>query len=1085
MKPAQAPKTKTHEALMNNQTVYTIIPGAALQFIDYEVDLGKPLGKHTIAAAKKPFHVKMPDVQGRRTVLAPLEAMPDATGDFRERTNPANILPLHYTCEYQTAFKVFAGQWIPFPIFAHQSVNLDQTPLFSFGPTDWCRAWVTAPAEEGGLLWKLTLVFDPQVEQPKGDRDGTGGLSAAYHALSPKDVEGASSFSLAWHEKDNAWFVDGLEWVKKGIREIWDARRKKGTANLKRMSQMTEYFPEYALDDDGRAPRTEYLALYETLLEGIHLSGAMGPPVRVINPGSEKPTDTTLVIDVGNSRITGVIVETAPMGQTRLTDCYPLQIRDLTEPSRTYSEPLDTSVEFMEPWFGPQDWSFAKDSRGHKLSFRWPSTVRVGAEAARLSAAAKEELGPTGMSSPKRYLWDTRKRLLQWYFNNSCDYHNRGQEHPAVNYGAFVLNINSAGIPLTVFKDPAREDRPDLRKIMLPQAIQQYLERGDTIGAFRGLYSRSSLMMFLIAELVSQALSCINAPGVRDTRENPNRARRLKQIILTVPTAMPLAEQNIFKTWARLAVEAVWVSMGWWKDCYSRPGTDDFRASPTVRCEWYEATCTQMVWLYNEINKKFHNNASELFRLLGQKRKGLPGRPPDEEGDSLRVASIDMGGGTTDLSIITYTIQNPGVATPHLLPFQDFRDGFNVAGDDIMREIIVCEFMRALVSACEANRVRDAKDLINNLFADSVTMGVQESGRQQKQLRSQFVAHVAVPIALRILKLYEDCGQSGEMGPREISVRECLGLPPEGRAPERLANILKYVETAVAEGGWFGFSLLDFTFKIDLRQVDRNVGFVVEQILVDMGEIIRYYDCDALILTGRPSRWPAVMRAPYERNFLPVDRIVHMHKYRVDSEYPFVTHGRIEDPKTSVVVGAIICSLAERALNGITIDTDNFLPQPINRYMGMLDAKGKLDRGDQNVWFTNLDVHTGKEISKERTVQFTANTAVGFRQLSCDRWTTTRLYSMEFRDSDAQEASVGRLPYNVTLQFDMAEAEDPEDRPRNQAARTLIRTEGTLRVVQVTDKLNNDLPPGTVVVRLQTLRNDSGYWLDTGDLTRI
>ncbi|MDR2613412.1 MAG: virulence factor SrfB [Deltaproteobacteria bacterium] len=1063
---------------MKSKTVYTIIPGAALQFIDYEVDLGQALGKHPIASTRKPFHVKMPDGPGRRTVLAPLEPCDDGSGEFQDRVR-REILEVHYTCEFQTAFRVFSGQWIPFPVFAHQSQNPDMTPLFSYGPTDWCRAWISPPDREGGHVWKLTLVFDPQVEQPKAGGEG-GGLSAVYHALSPRDVEGASAFSLAWHERDNAWFVDGLEWVKKGIRELWDAYRKRSGG--RRLSSLTEWFPLYAYDDDGRTARTEYMALYETLLEGVHLAGAMGPPIRVINAGAEKPTDATLVIDVGNSRITGVIVETSPLGPTKLTDCYPLQIRDLTEPSRTYSEPLDTSVEFMEPWFGPQDWSFAKDSRGHKLSFRWPSTVRVGPEAGRLAAAAKEELGPTGMSSPKRYLWDTRKRLLQWYFNNSCDYHNRGQEHPAVNYGAFVLNINSAGIPLTVFRDPVREDRPDLKKTHLPGPIKQYLESGDTIGAFRGLYSRSSLMMFLLAELVAQALSCINAPGVRDTRENPNRARRLKAIILTVPTAMPLAEQNIFKTWARLAVEAVWVSMGWWKEFYSRPGLDDFRASPTVRCEWYEATCTQMVWLYNEIHKKFHNNGQELFRLLGKRRAGIPGQ--QGEVDSLRLASIDIGGGTTDLSIITYTILNPGVATPHILPFQDFRDGFNVAGDDIMREIIRLEFVRHLGDAAREHGVQDAGNLLERLFTDTVTMGVQESGRQQKQLRSQFVAHVAVPVALRILKLYEECGETGDFSDREVSLRDCLGVP-EGPAPDRLASILDYAEAPLREAGWRDFSLLDFSFRVSLRAVDRSVGFVIEQILIDLGEVIRYFDCDALILTGRPSRWPAIMRVPYERTFLPVDRIVHMHKYRVDSEYPFVSHGRIEDPKTSVVVGAIICSLAERALNGITIDTDNFLPQPINRYMGMLDAKGKLDRGGQNVWFTNLDVHTGKEVSQERVVKFNANTAVGFRQLSCERWTTTRLYSLEFRDGDAQEASIGRLPYDVTLQFDMAEAEDPEDRPRHQVSRILTRTEGILNVDQVTDKSGQVLAPGTVVVRLQTLRNDSGYWLDTGDLTRI
>jgi hypothetical protein len=489
-----------------------------------------------------------------------------------------------------------------------------------------------------------------------------------------------------------------------------------------------------------------------------------------------------------------------------------------------------------------------------------------------------------------------------------------------------------------------------------------------------------------------------------------------------------------------------------------------------------------MVFLYNELHKKFHNNGAELFRLLGKKRSGIPGC--QGETDSLRVASIDIGGGTTDLSIITYTIMNPGVATPHILPFQDFRDGFNVAGDDIMREIIRLEFIKSLEKACRERGMADAENLFARMFTDTVTMGVQESGRQQKQLRSQFVAHVAVPVALRILKLYEDSEQTGDLGEREITLRDALNVP-EGPAPARLARILEYVDAQVRENGWQDFSLLEFSFKVNLRGVDRSVGFVIEQILVDLGEIIRYFDCDSLILTGRPSRWPAIMRAPYERTFLPVDRIILMHKYKVDSEYPFVNHGRIEDPKTSVVVGAIICSLAERALNGITVDTDNFLPQPINRYMGMLDAKGKLDSGDQNVWFTNLDVHTGKEVSQERVIKFNANTAVGFRQLSCERWTTTRLYSLEFRDGEAQEASIGRLPYNVTLQFDMAEAEDPEDRPRHQATRILTRTEGTLKVTQVTDKAGQDLAPGTVVVRLQTLRNDSGYWLDTGDLTRI
>ncbi|MDR2350275.1 MAG: virulence factor SrfB [Deltaproteobacteria bacterium] len=1098
---------------MKSQSFYTIVPGAALQFMNFKIDLDPVVtGKNPLGKTKKPFHVRRDERGSNKTVLVPLEQVPSEKGgeDFYQNRINKTVHNPHYQVEYGTAFRVFERQWLPFPFFAHQGQNPDQSPVYSYGPTDWARIWLTPPEDPRRNVWTLTMVIDPQVEVPKGGSDLSQDTSV-YHALSPRDVEGSSAFSLAWHERDNAWFLDDLEWVKKALKDSWENHKRKHPKD--KLSSITDFFESYAYDSDGQTILTEYLALYETLLEGLALSGGMGNPMRVINPGAETPVDTTLVIDVGNSRITGVIVETSPQGGTKLTDCYLLEVRDLTEPSKVYCEPLSTSVEFMEPWFGPnQEWSFARDSRGHKQSFRWPSTVRVGKEAARLSAAAKEEMGPTGMSSPKRYLWDTRPSQVQWYFNNSLDYHHRGVEQPAVNNGAFVLNINSSGVPLTVFRDPRAEDREDLYpRDNLPVHIRQYLNRDDTIGAFRSLYSRSSLMMFLIAELVAQALSCVNSPTVRDSRNNPNRARRLKNIILTVPTAMPLSEQNIYKTWAKLAVEVVWISMGWWKDFYeNQANADDFRASPAVRCDWYESTCTQMIFLYNELHKKFHNNGTELFKLLGKKRVfgGEGNAPAGDDGnggvpeprpratpeqlktltepvDTLRVASIDIGGGTTTMSIVTYKTHTPNMATPLIIPYQDFRDGFNVAGDDIMREIINTEFIRSLKEAAEANGIPDADNLFKRLFTDTVSMGNQDGVRQKKQLRSQFVTHVAVPVALRILQLYENTDLTSDNAEFAISLAEAAGLDRD-KTGTGFRKILEYVETPVREAGWRDFSLADFVFKVNMREVDRNVGFVIGQILVDMGEIIKYYDCDVLILTGRPSRWPAIMRAPYERTFLPVDRIIHIHKYKVDSEYPFVNHSRIEDPKTSVVVGAIICSLAEGALNGITIDTSNFLPQPINRYLGRLDAKGKLDNSEMNVWFKNLDVQRGKEFERERTIDFTANTAVGFRQLSCDRWTTTRLYSLEFGSNKAQQNAVGKLPYKVTLRLAMKEADDPDETSRKtRQSKILTRTEGNLEVDQVSDKNDNQLAKGAVTVRLQTLRNDLGYWLDTGELSQI
>ncbi|MDR2340697.1 MAG: virulence factor SrfB [Deltaproteobacteria bacterium] len=1090
---------------------YTIVPGGALQFIDYEVDLSITPDRRSIADSQKFFHVRQSqdafqDPSLDRTVLVPLEEASDDWGSHFKDRIMGERLPMHYSVKYLSAFKAFANTWLPFPLFAHQGQTFDRTPIFSNGPTDWVRAWLTPPDDPDSLVWRLTLVFDPVVtdvskEEPQ---EAKGSI---YHTLRPADVSAGTSFSLAWHERDNSWFVDRLEWVKKGLRNIWEGYRRLWPRE--RLSQVEDGSPSYVYLDpqvlgQTDVPRTEYLALYEALLEAIHLTDAMytqnnppvfSTPIRVLNPENETPTQVDLVVDIGNSRITGVLVETQPEGETRLNNCYPLIMRDISAPARTYSEPFDTSVEFMEPWFGPADWSFSPDSRGKHNTFRWPSTVRVGEEAKRLSFNAREELGPTGMSSPKRYLWDTRARKdVHWYFNNSMDYHGTGREAPAVAFGSFVLNINPLGIPLTAFRDPSNpkgsidNTRPDLGRVTLPEPIQRYVGPDDDIGAYMASYSRSSLMMFLISELIAQALACINSPMKRVGLPNSNRARRLRRIILTIPTAMPLAEQNILKCWAKLAVEAVWYSMDWWHDFFERRAISDFRSSPDIRCDWYESTCTQMVWLFNELNKKYQNNGYDLFKLLGKPRevtvKDREGEDVTSVEDTIRMASIDIGGGTTDISIITYHMLEPKSATPFIIPHQDFRDGFNVAGDDIMREIVRKVVNKALEDAAVEHGVRDVQNIFTRLFQDTVEMGTDVNLVHTQLLRSQFVAHVSVPLALNILKRYEETDLAGDDLEAVISIREVLGVPADREKGEGyLANILGYVEQRLQNAGWRDFSLLDFTFKVNMREVDICVIRVIEQILVDLGEIINIYDCDVLIMTGRPSRWPAIMRAPYERSFLPIDRIVHMHKYRVSPDYPFISHGHIEDPKTSVVLGAIVCSLAEVGLSGVTIDTATFIPQPINRYIGMLDERGRLSNAAANVWFTNTEVHTGKEVANAtKSILFNANAAVGFRQLECDRWTTTRLYSLEFRDSQAMAASLGHLPYTVELQFDMKEAQDQENWAKGGVGQLLQRTEGTLRVLAVSGRDGRQVSGSPVQVRLQTLRSVDGYWLDTGDL---
>lgn len=107
---------------------------------------------------------------------------------------------------------------------------------------------------------------------------------------------------------------------------------------------------------------------------------------------------------------------------------------------------------------------------------------------------------------------------------------------------------------------------------------------------------------------------------------------------------------------------------------------------PEIQMEWDEASCGQLVWLYNEAISHYDGHTESFFNALARPDR-LP-EPGEVNGRALRVASIDIGGGTTDMAVVHYQLDD-GVGanvkiTPHLL----FREGFKVAGDDLLLDVI-------------------------------------------------------------------------------------------------------------------------------------------------------------------------------------------------------------------------------------------------------------------------------------------------------------------------------------------------------------------------------------------------------------
>ena len=167
---------------------------------------------------------------------------------------------------------------------------------------------------------------------------------------------------------------------------------------------------------------------------------------------------------------------------------------------------------------------------------------------------------------------------------------------------------------------------------------------------FSPQYSRSTLMTHMLCELLAQALGQINSVATRLRLGFPASPRQLRTLILTLPSAMPKQEREIFRRRMFEAIAIVWKAMGW------HPQDEDFATRkqqeksvvpvPEIQMEWDEASCGQLVWLYNEAISHFGGQTEAFFASLARTdREPEPGVQP---GRALRVASIDIGGGTSN-----------------------------------------------------------------------------------------------------------------------------------------------------------------------------------------------------------------------------------------------------------------------------------------------------------------------------------------------------------------------------------------------------------------------------------------------------
>jgi len=978
----------------------TLIANSGVQFLDFGLTPQDSAnsGRFVRKTANGPLLRLDFDVVNERYTL------PNREGGQPEVVKPESTHPLQYS------LSILDGVWLPIPF-----LRFNPPRTFVEGPDNWARVQIRKLPEpdSAGNTHRVALALDSQIN----------GNSPAALAPQENDILNGTRFSLAWRDDEVADFLDQT-WVDGWLREA---------------------FLHFITQHESRSEREIHQALrgFEYQAHWLNLMSLLGmqlqvPEVKIVTHTLSTPAiPVDLILDVGNTHTCGVIIEDHGDANDGLRQTAELQVRSLSEP-QFLNEPLFTSrLEFSEARFGKQHFSVES---GREDAFIWPSIVRVGDEARKLAMQRIGTEGNSGISSPRRYLWDETPVLQDWRFSQM---NSKTQREPLATAFPLMNLMNDEGQPL--YSLPLDERLP----VFSPQ------------------YSRSTLMTHMLCELLSQALGQINSVATRLRLGFPASPRQLRTIILTLPSAMPKQEREIFRRRMFEAIALVWKAMGW------HPQDEDFAQRkqqeksvvpvPYIQMEWDEASCGQLVWLYNEAISRFAGQTETFFASLARPdRTEAPGAVP---GRSLRVASVDIGGGTTDMAITHYQLDDGTGSNVKITPQLLFREGFKVAGDDILLDVIQRCVLPALQTHMQKAGITDAAAIMATLFGDSGRIDTQAVLRQQTTLQ------LFMPVGHAILAAWEESDINDPLAGLYATFGELLKQTPT-------RNVMNYLKQAIDHAlpaGSAEFDVLSVPLQITFRDLQEAMlagQFTLTAPLHAVCEAISHYSCDVLLITGRPGCLPGVQALIRHLQPVPVNRMVWLDKYRVHEWYPFSQQGKIGNPKSTAAVGAMLCSLAL----DLRLPRFNFKAADIGaystvRYLGVLDNVVNTLR-DENIWYHDIDLDKpGAKLDARLHFPLRGNVTLGFRQLANARWPATPLYTLSINSQELAKTIAGDGVLNVRLQFSGGN--------KHHGPEAFTLSEAWLQD-------GTPVPADALTFKLNTLadRRHSGshYWIDSGSV---
>lgn len=870
-------------------------------------------------------------------------------------------------------------------------------------PTDWVRVFFTCDEEFSRA--KIVIAVDTSLARSENDKTGP--------QLSNNPDENVFRLQSDEINLSNFLFTqdNSIAWIDRYLADLFYDRNE---------------------EDRYTHPIKKYIAKYVLLIKWL-AAQTESPEIQLFTDNIRKKT-VDLVIDIGNSATCALLFENKDDDSFDFDSVKKLIIQDYTNPHLEYNNSFPMNMMFSESSFGNID----KDNY-HNNKFIVPSLTRIGFEAEKLihSASTNLDLGyelKTYNSSPKRYLWDDQISDREWEFQ--------------------PLKTN-------------RVKKVYLNGISEQLSLDGSLKRSREVFGAKSMFSRASLMKFVFLEVLMHAHVQINSFKFREEHGEMTMPRTIKRITISCPTGMIQHEQIALRQAAAEACELLDgyqrfyfdqdENTNWFKKPQIIPSIQDISKTLSQledKKDWMydEATCSQLVFVYSLFSKKLRSNNYVIDHFLFNNK------------NTLKIASIDIGAGTTDIIINQYQLKTSN-KIQELIPQPLFWDSFKLAGDDLMKELIQKLIIRSplkmddlaiegLENYGRSKGIVDIQSRINGFFGENSN----NMGYLAKMMRKSFVHQVAQPIVLKYLQ------QANQQESLEMSFEEIIGHKYENSA------LVNYFERII------GFNFLEIRWTISAKVVNEIVASVFEGLVRQMCLVINQFECDFVVLSGKPASLLSYEELFKKFLFVSPTNVINLNNYWIGKWYPFADNlGNVEDPKTIVAVGAIIALMAAKLkkiqdfnlnttelIKNLSSTADYIISKVENRKEVILTPQ----KHEQTFLLKSLPFEFGyaKYLSRNYTYS-------GLYRLSIDHRQMEEVIKNRFvgRDASFYEEQVDKergeilrhLPLKVTIARDWDESKE------------------ILKIEHIEDNEGNEKPGRFFQLHYQTLGSVQGYWLDT------